>query len=121
MSSAGAVFKPGARVRMPDGLKQPFTVFVNGIEQTYGLDYRIEGRYLMFREALVREERLGFWRWLAMFIGIANTYRANDGVDIVTRAQGRPVVLAALPIETLGERRTDKGQHGARSFEPGGR
>ena len=38
-----------------------------------------------------------------MFFGIANTYRENDGVDITTRVDGRPVVVAALDIETLGE------------------
>ena len=116
-----AVFEPGARVQMPPGLKQPFDVYVNGIKQAYGTDYRIEGKYLLFRATLVREGKLGFWRWLMMFIGLANTYRANDGVDIATRVNGRPVVVPALDIETLGEPRTDKGQHGARSFEPRGR
>lgn len=114
-------FEPGARVAIPDGLKPPFQVFVNGIEQTRGRDYVVNGGNLVFRAVLVREQRLGFWRWFSMFLGVGNTYRANDGVDIAYRANGRPQILTALPIETLGDPRADFGQHGAISFDPAGR
>jgi hypothetical protein len=56
-------FEPGARVELPEGLKPPFKVFVNGIEQERGKDFVVNGRYLMFRAVLVREAKLGFWRW----------------------------------------------------------
>lgn len=116
------VFVPaGARVRIPDGLYPPFTVFVNGIEQTEGEDFRIDGRFLMFRETLVREGRLGFWRWFWMLLGVANTYRHNDGVDISARIEGKPYVFTALPIETLKEYDFSGGRRGAVSFDPSGR
>lgn len=121
MKSDGLTFKPGARVLLPDGLSPPFQVFVNGVEQLRGRDYVVNGHTLLFRAVLVREGRLGFWRWFSMFLGIGNTYRANDGVDVAYRANGRPQVLTALAIETLGERRTDYGQHGSTSFDPAGR
>jgi hypothetical protein len=114
-------FEPGARVRLPDGLKPPFQVFVNGIEQSRGKDYVVNGPFLLFRATLVREDRLGFWRWFSMFLGVGNTYRANDGVDVAFRANGRPQIFTALPIETLGDPRADFGQHGAISFDPAGR
>jgi hypothetical protein len=114
-------FEPGARVKLPEGLTPPFQVFVNGIEQTRGRDYVVNGRNLLFRAALVREGRLGFWRWFSMFLGIGNTYRANDGVDITYSANGRPQSFTSLPIETLGEPRSDHGQRGATSFDPAGR
>lgn len=121
MVAETANFDPGARVELPKGLKPPFGVYVNGIEQAQGKDYVIRGRHLLFREVLVREGRLGFWRWTSMFLGIGSTYRANDGVDVVCRVDGRPVAFTALPIETLGEPRTDFGQSGPISFDPAGR
>lgn len=114
-------FEPGARVLLPEGLKPPFQVFVNGIEQERGRDYVVNGNVLWFRAVLVREGKLGFWRWLSMFIGLGNTYRANDGVDVAYRANGKPQILTALQVETLGDPRTDYGQRGAVSFDPAGR
>lgn len=114
-------FEPGARVELPKGLKPPFGVYVNGIEQKPGADFIVDGSHLLFRAVLVREGKLGFWRWTSMFLGVGNTYRANDGVDVVTRVNGRPIAFTALPIETLGDARTDFGQHGAISFDPASR
>ena len=111
-------FEPGARVRLPEGLNPPFGVFVNGITQAQGKDFRIEGRYLLFRATLVREGKLGFWRWFGLFLGVANTYRANDGVDVTCRLKGRPASFTALPIETLGEPEVGKRMRGAISFDP---
>jgi hypothetical protein len=37
-------------------------------------DYRVSGDELVFARTLAREGRLGFWRWLSMFLGIAGTY-----------------------------------------------
>ena len=118
MTNDSIPFEPGARVELPDGLKPPFQVFVNGIEQQRGADFVINGNGLYFRATLVREGKLGFWRWFSMFLGIGNTYRANDGVDIAFRANGRPQIFTALPIETLGDPRSDFGQHGPTSFDP---
>jgi hypothetical protein len=121
MSFDAIPFEPGARVLLPDGLKPPFEVYVNGIQQVRGKDYVVNGGFLVFRVALVREGKLGFWRWFSMFLGIGNTYRANDGVDIAYSANGRPQIFTSLPIETLGEVRDDHGQRGATSFDPAGR
>jgi hypothetical protein len=88
-----------SRVELPPHVTAPFDVFVNGVPQQEGSDYRIEGRTLVFDRALAREGRLGFWRWLSMFLGIAGTYRQNDTVDVVYQAGGRRVVESGLPIE----------------------
>ena len=48
---------------------------------------------------LAKEGRLGFWRWLSLFLGVAGTYRQNDSVDVVYEAVGgRRVVAAGLPL-----------------------
>ena len=82
---------------IPDGVTEPFEVFLNGVPQQAGRDFRIEGRALVFERPLAREGRLGFWRWLSLFLGVAGTYRQNDSVDIVYDRGGRRVV-ASLPL-----------------------
>lgn len=113
-----ADFEPGARVLIPDGLNPPFGVYVNGIAQQSGTDFRIEDRHLLFRNSLVQEGPLGFWRWFAMLLGIRGTYRPNDSVDLTYRAQGRGHVVTHLPIETLIEIDRSGPLKGSISFEP---
>ena len=89
-------------MRLPDDLMRPFEVYVNGVPQTEGLDFRIEGRTLVFERDLTTEGRLGFWRWLSLLVGVAGTYRQNDSVDVVYEVGGRRVVAAGLPVEPGG-------------------
>ena len=90
------------RVELPAGLGEGFEVFLNGIRQEPGRDYRREGDELVFDRRLAREGRLGFWRWLSLFLGVAGTYRQNDTVDGVYEAAGRRVVATALPLRLEG-------------------
>jgi hypothetical protein len=87
------------RVQLPDGLGEEFEVYVNGIRQQPGKDFRREGNELVFDRRLVREGRLGFWRWLSLFLGVAGTYRQNDSVDVIYQAGGRRHVAHGLPLE----------------------
>ena len=88
------------RVLLPGDLTRPFEVFVNGVAQREGEDYRVEGRTLLFGRELKREGQLGFWRWASNFLGIAGTYRQNDSVDVVYESGGRRVVASGLPLES---------------------
>lgn len=89
------------RVRLPGDVTRPFEVFVNGVAQEEGRDYRVEGRTLVFDRELKTEGKLGFWRWTSIFVGVAGTYRQNDSVDVAYRRDGKPVVAAKLPLEPL--------------------
>jgi hypothetical protein len=91
----------GTRVRLPADVVRPFQVFLNGVEQREGRDYRIEGRTLVFDRALRTEGKLGFWRWLSLWIGVAGTYRQNDSIDVAYQRNGKPVVATGLPLEPL--------------------
>jgi hypothetical protein len=86
-------------VTLPPEVSEPYEVFLNGIPQQAGRDYRVEGRTLVFDRRLAREGRLGFWRWLSLFLGVAGTYRQNDMVDVVYQADGRRAVASGLPFE----------------------
>ena len=91
----------GTCVRLPADVVRPFDVFLNGVKQEEGRDYRIDGRTLVFERELRTEGKLGFWRWLSLWVGIAGTYRQNDSVDVAYRRNGKPVVAARLPLEPL--------------------
>ena len=86
------------RVQLPAGLGESFEVFVNGVLQQPGRDFRREADELVFDRRLAREGRLGFWRWLSLFLGVAGTYRKNDSVDVVYEVGGRRVVATGLPL-----------------------
>jgi hypothetical protein len=86
------------RVQLPAGVGSHFQVFLNGVPQQEGRDFRREGNELVFERRLAREGRLGFWRWLSLFLGVAGTYRQNDSVDVVYGADRRRVVASGLPL-----------------------
>ena len=89
----------GTRVRLPPDVARPFEIYVNGVPQEEGRDFRIEGRTLVFEQELKGEGKLGFWRWLSMWVGVAGTYRQNDSVDVVYQRNGKRVVETKLPLE----------------------
>ena len=70
-----------SRVRLPRGVRAPYTVFVNGVRQEEGRDYRVESGALVFQQELSKEGKLGFWRWFWGAWGIG-TYRKDDQVDV---------------------------------------
>ena len=81
----------------PDGAGE-IEVYVNGVRQVEGRDYRRRDDSLVFERRLAREGRLGFWRWLSIVLGIAGTYRQNDSVDVVYERAGRRVVTPGLLV-----------------------
>jgi hypothetical protein len=86
------------RVPLPKGVREPFDVYLNGVEQRPEIDFRLEGRELRFAKPLAKEGKLGPIRWLSMLLGIAGTYRKNDSVDVVYTVEGRRVVATGLPV-----------------------
>jgi hypothetical protein len=88
-----------SRVKLPDGAAPPLRVFVNGVPQQEGRDFRIKGGELVFEGRLLKKEgRLGFWRWTSMFIGLVGTYRQNDSVDVHWQHGGKERVAVYLDI-----------------------
>ncbi len=87
-----------SRVRLPRGVVPPFKVFLNGVRQEEGRDYRVERGTLVFSRELVQEGRLGFWRWFWGAWGIG-TYRKDDQVDVAWNdAGGHPHVAHKLDV-----------------------
>jgi hypothetical protein len=83
-------------VTLPPGVRQPFEVYVNGVRQELGADYRVSQGALLFERELVRQ-KLGRWAWFWGFWGIG-TYRRQDDVDVRYEVNGQPMVAHALKI-----------------------
>jgi hypothetical protein len=86
-----------SQVDLPASVSPPFEVFVNGVPQKAGEDYDQVGQALVFRRRLQQEGRLGFWRWLSLFLGVAGTYRKHEPVDVVYDLGGRRSVVTLTP------------------------
>jgi hypothetical protein len=84
------------RVKLPPGVRTPFEVYVNGVRQELGADYRVSGGELLFERELV-QQKLGLRAWVLGFWGIG-TYKRNDEVDIRYELEGRPMVAHAREI-----------------------
>ena len=89
-----------SRVQLPAGVREPYTVFLNGVRQQPGRDFSVRDGALVFSSTLAKEGRLGFWRWFWGAWGIG-TYRKNDQVDVAWEQDGRPRVAHALDIQQV--------------------
>jgi hypothetical protein len=90
-----------SRVELPAHVTDPFEVYLNGVRQQEGTDFRRVGRTLLFERELATEGRLGFWRWTSMLLGVAGTYRKHDSVDVVYESAGKRRVETGLPFEPV--------------------
>jgi hypothetical protein len=88
-------------VALPPGVRQPFEVYVNGVPQELGRDYRIAAGELLFEHELVTG-KLGIWAWVLGAWGIG-TYKRNDEVDVRYEQEGGAQLAHALPIIPPGE------------------
>ncbi len=90
-------YAAGERVRLPAGAAPPFTVFINGIEQSEGADYSIAGAEIVFSRPIVKE-KVGTGRWLAMYLGLFGTYRKDETIDLQFTRDGKVQLLSDLAV-----------------------
>lgn len=94
-------YAAGERVKLPAGAEPPYTVFINGIEQSPG-SYRIEGGEIRFGRPIVKE-KVGTSRWLAMYLGLWGTYRKNETIDLQFTRNGKVELVPDLPVVPYAE------------------
>ena len=85
------------RVPLPAGAQKPIRVFVNGVPQEEGRDYKLVGNELLFDRPL-EKERVSKRRWTAIFFGLWGSYGKNDSVDVQYRRGGRELIATGLEI-----------------------
>jgi hypothetical protein len=88
----------GRRVRLPRGAEPPFGVFLNGVRQAEGSDYRVEGRQITFSRPIVKEGKVSGMRWLAMLLGLFGTYRKHEVVDVEYRLRGKTQLASDVEV-----------------------
>jgi hypothetical protein len=87
-------------VRLPRAVRDPFEVYLNGVRQEEGRDFRRRGDLLVFPREL-RKDRVSGWRWFLGAWGVG-TYRQDDSVDVrYEREDGTPAVAERLEFEAL--------------------
>lgn len=91
-------YAAGRRVRLPKGARPPFSVFVNGVEQTEGADYEVGPDAILFSRQIVKE-KMDAGRWLAMYLGLFGTYRKDETIDLQFERDGKTELLSDLPVE----------------------
>jgi hypothetical protein len=90
-------YAAGERVKIPAGAGPPFTVFINGIEQSEGIDYDVESGEIAFTRPIVKE-KMTTSRWLAMYLGLFGTYRKDETVDLQFSRGGKVELLSDLAV-----------------------
>jgi len=90
-------YAAGERVKIPAGARPPFTVFINGIEQSEGVDYSVEGGEIVFTRPIVKE-KMTTSRWLAMYLGLFGTYRKDETVDLQFARNGKVELRSDLAV-----------------------
>jgi len=88
-----------SRVDLPPDVPEEFEVFVNGVRQEPGRDYRVQGRTLIFPRQIAQEGKLGAMRWTSMLLGVAGSYRKHDSVDVAYKRDGQRTVATGLRPE----------------------
>ncbi len=91
-------YAAGRRVSLPAGAEAPYAVFVNGVEQTEGSDYRLAAGEIVFTRQIVKE-KVGTGRWLAMYLGLFGTYRKNETIDLQFQRDGKTELVSDLPVQ----------------------
>ena len=92
--------RSGTHVALPAAVTRPFEVYVNGVAQREGVDFRVAGDTLEFARELRQEGKLGFWRWASIALGAAGTYRQNDVFDVIYERGGQRAVASGLLVES---------------------
>lgn len=91
-------YAAGNRVRLPRGAERPIRVYVNGIEQAEGDDFRLADGMIVFNRPIIKEEKLSGLRWLSMLVGVVGTYRKNESVDVEYAMRGATKLISDADV-----------------------
>ena len=90
-------YAAGERIKLPAGAAAPFTVFINGIEQSEGADYAIRAGEIVFTRPIIKE-KMTTSRWLAMYLGLFGTYRKDETIDLQFTRNGKVELVPDLAV-----------------------
>ena len=88
----------GRRVRLPHGAEPPIRIYINGVLQTENDDYLLDEDGVLFNQPIVKEGKLGGFRWISMYIGLFGSYRKNETVDAEYRLGDKTHLASDLEV-----------------------
>lgn len=90
----------GNCVRLPKGAREPISVYINGVEQRRGEDYKIVGLRIIFNEPIYKEQLrdLNWFRKLGLGLGVFGWYERNEAVDVQFYTSNGVKLLADVPV-----------------------
>lgn len=94
----------GRRVPLPRGAQAPIKVYINGMEQRPGEDYKLHEGEIVFKDPILKEDlsELPFLRKIVLGLGLVGTYQKNETVDVEYTLEGRQHL--ASDLEVVSER-----------------
>ena len=90
-------YAAGERVKIPNAAERPYTVYINGVEQKEGDDFKVEDGELRFNRPIVKE-KMDTGRWLAMYLGLFGTYRKDETIDLQFTRKGKIELVPDLDV-----------------------
>ena len=90
----------GRRVRVPNGAREPITVYINGMEQSRGVDYTMHEGEIVFRDPILKEDlsELSAIRKVVLGLGLVGSYQRNETVDVEYTLNGRREFASDLAV-----------------------
>lgn len=84
-------------MRLPRGAERPISVFINGIEQTEGTDWKLHSGEIVFSRQIIKEQ-LGRGRVIAMLLGLFGSYAENETVDVHFSYKGQMKAISDAEV-----------------------
>lgn len=88
----------GRRARLPKGAEPPYSVYINGVLQSEGSDYVVEGRELVFAEPIMKEGKLNPLRQASLLLGLVGNYQKHETIDVEYRLGGKTYLASDLAV-----------------------
>lgn len=87
------------RVRLPPGVREPYTIYLNSVRQQEGSDYVVTGPGTLEFPTALAKDVISKRRWFLGAWGVG-TYRKDDSIDVAwTAPDGSPRVAHRLDFE----------------------
>lgn len=92
-------YAAGRMASLPQGAEEPIVVFINGVAQTAGVDYNVNGNDILFTREIIKEEK-SRRRKMIMLIGVVGFYTKNETVDVQFQRNGKTELAADLAVHS---------------------
>ena len=95
----------GDRVALPADAREPIRVYINGVEQVRGEDYRVQGHKIIFTEPIYKEQlkSLNPLRKIGLGLGLFGWYERNEVVDVEYQSAKGPKLLNDVEVKSASQ------------------